>query len=1793
MSFSSKTLKKGLVVGDRYRIEELLGVGMMTNVYTCEDVSERGGRMVIKILHRAACPTERISLLSRQFSHLCRLRHPGLARMIDFGVMDDGLFVVQEFVSGKDIYSGSQGMNGEEILSLVMSLSQGVKYLHEHGIIHGNLKPSNAILSGKEQGKPNVKLLDFGLSGCLQLISVNESETPAYTAPEALMGRPVDTGSDMYSLGVLIYQLLTRRLPFEDADAGFLVQKHLQGSVDLRSVERLERGATLTDLLHRLLDKNPEQRPSCEETVALLAQAFGSSCVESGRMELEKYFSVAQFIGRKREMSLLRDCAVRVRESGRGWTVFLTGEAGSGKTRCMEELRAWALLEGWRVIEGSCGIREEGSYEPYRQILAKTEPGGKGAIFQFGNTSRIGSSEAFESSSEFAAGQFRDLLTRELVRRLSDKPTLLFLHDFHRADDATSTVLDYLSSDIQAHPVLMCISARSGEEIRGTLARVMELVARQQRGEILELEPLAEDNVGELVAQMTGACDLKDTLGTWMHKSIGGNPFFLEEMLKHLLEQELLKRESRKWRFVEEGLRNLEVPESVSAVLQRRLEKLSPHAAELAGWMALMNRPVSKGFLGSLMLQDYSEISEVLEELNQRQLVSLENKNTGEMVGFRHALISEVIRIGISKKRRQKMHQRIAGLLEEEYGKEGHLQELAMHYVNAGQSENGTKYALDAAELCKKEYADEAALQFYEYVLACRKFVPQSRIHEIAMDAAESYCTLGNPVRAISLLKKELSRNPRLESKTKAGLLLQLATSYRHRGDLNGLQVYAKKGLSLVRNKSGYRQRILRALLLTDLAYSHLLKSHSRRGLRLAGQALSAVPEARKSAVAGRVYSVISGLHWVACDLHSAVAAARESIEILEPLNQFHRLSAAFSQMGTCLVALGRLRAALEQHQRAVEVSELTRSVPLRSQALSNLGECLCRQGNLADATIASEKAVKLSIECGNLIIKHSCLATLAETKIAAGNYSGAEEILNELDEGKSPSGPVFSKAQAAYLSALLDFELGDFESTLRHLTHFHRFENSEAPAYEHELGKALKFRILYERGRKPQAIRSLMILDETVRRKHWPYNSCLIKLHLGECLIAEKEPESAGKVLKDAIRLARGMGSNPLLARARLLMGRALFQKSDGNPDFLLKHAKPEITAAKEISEKSGIPELTWRAHAELARIEEILSDWDSCLYHNSRAIEQLINLEAKVPKAKVQKFLAAFERGNTLLECEQRKSTVGSRGRFSSLRFSDFHEQQIRTLLGFSSVINSIRDLDSLLESIVDQLIQALEIERALVFLKEENTAKLELVKGRNRRGEAVEHPHQFSRELLDQVNRDGKPFLTADATRDPRLSGSDKSVAPSAGTILCAPLKVSGRILGVLYADHSAVSNTLNESTINMFATFCNLSAIAIDNALAHRQLIKEKTELEQYLHQTRQGYSEIVGKSRAVEALRDRIGLAAASPLDILITGESGTGKELVARAIHKNGRRKSGRFIPVDCGSLTDSLAEAELFGYRKGAFTGAAENRQGLLEAVQDGIVFLDEISNLPFRLQAKLLRVLQEREVRRIGENTPRKIDIQVVAATNKDLLEETKNGRFRKDLYYRLKAMEIRVPPLREHLEDVPLLIEWFLEKIADVEGGRFKRFSQECVELLKRYSYPGNIRELKNIVDSSYYSTVGGTMSPDELPPEVCGEEIEPIDSETNTASRIYQDILEGRGDFETLVKEPFLQHQFGSSVVRSIIQKALADTSGRYKESFERLRIPGKRYSITIQFLKRNRCYLDFRPFRRKQASAVKP
>ncbi len=255
--------------------------------------------------------------------------------------------------------------------------------------------------------------------------------------------------------------------------------------------------------------------------------------------------------------------------------------------------------------------------------------------------------------------------------------------------------------------------------------------------------------------------------------------------------------------------------------------------------------------------------------------------------------------------------------------------------------------------------------------------------------------------------------------------------------------------------------------------------------------------------------------------------------------------------------------------------------------------------------------------------------------------------------------------------------------------------------------------------------------------------------------------------------------------------------------------------------------------------------------------------------------------------------------------------------------------------------------------------------------------------------------------------------------------------------------------------------------VKNALKHNQLIVENRELrEELVGKFR--FDNIIGASDSLKAVLERVEKIAIRDTSVLITGESGTGKELIAQAIHYNSLRKENKFMAINCGALPESLLESELFGYKKGAFTGAKENRQGLLEAADGGTLFLDEVGNLPMNVQKTLLRFLQEQEFHRIGDTTPTKVDVRILSATNSDLKQAVKNGGFREDLYYRLNVVNIHLPPLRERKADIPLLATHFIALQNKKFDTSIKGLSPEAMEAVLSYDWLGNIRQLKNVIE-----------------------------------------------------------------------------------------------------------------------------
>ncbi|MBX3452468.1 MAG: sigma-54-dependent Fis family transcriptional regulator [Planctomycetaceae bacterium] len=249
--------------------------------------------------------------------------------------------------------------------------------------------------------------------------------------------------------------------------------------------------------------------------------------------------------------------------------------------------------------------------------------------------------------------------------------------------------------------------------------------------------------------------------------------------------------------------------------------------------------------------------------------------------------------------------------------------------------------------------------------------------------------------------------------------------------------------------------------------------------------------------------------------------------------------------------------------------------------------------------------------------------------------------------------------------------------------------------------------------------------------------------------------------------------------------------------------------------------------------------------------------------------------------------------------------------------------------------------------------------------------------------------------------------------------------------------------------------------------------------------------MIGQSTAMLDVYRLTRQVAASSATVLLLGETGTGKELIARAVHELSPRASGPFIRVNCGALSDSLLESELFGHVKGAFTSAFENRTGRFEAAHGGTIFLDEINSMSYTLQVKLLRVLQEQEFERVGDTKTVRVDVRIVAATNRDLLDEIDAGRFREDLFYRLNVVPIYLPPLRDRTEDIPALVQFFGKKYALANARTQPRISDDAIQMLKGYAWPGNVRELQNYVERATVLCANGDITPELFPPHVRGQ------------------------------------------------------------------------------------------------------
>ncbi len=446
------------------------------------------------------------------------------------------------------------------------------------------------------------------------------------------------------------------------------------------------------------------------------------------------------------------------------------------------------------------------------------------------------------------------------------------------------------------------------------------------------------------------------------------------------------------------------------------------------------------------------------------------------------------------------------------------------------------------------------------------------------------------------------------------------------------------------------------------------------------------------------------------------------------------------------------------------------------------------------------------------------------------------------------------------------------------------------------------------------------------------------------------------------------------------------------------------------------------------------------------------------------------------------------------------------LKTLYQVEKQIGGADDLDGVLVALADAaLLLVPRATHVTIVLRDEpdggrggtDEAGYVPVLTRVRRPEGGSQPPKdavpITRSIFRKVVRERAAVLAADAPTE--AFSSESLLGASIRSTIGVPLWKGEDILGVLQVDNRDAPSMFDSADLDALGVLAATASLAVANArlirrlkAAEEQLTKENSFLKRR-ERTRRGEIEIIGRSKAMTGLIDQLDKVAATRVTVLIEGETGTGKELVASALHYRSKRRDRLFVAQNCAAMPENLLESELFGHKRGAFTGATEEKKGLFDIADGGTLFLDEVTEMPMALQAKLLRVLQEGEIRPVGATHEKHVNVRIVAASNRNLEEEVKKGTFREDLYYRLKVFPLTVPPLRERREDIPLLAGHFLERYTKEIGKPVAGFAQDAMELMMGYEWPGNVRELENEVQRVVIQAeIDGFVTSDLLSPRV---------------------------------------------------------------------------------------------------------
>jgi transcriptional regulator with GAF, ATPase, and Fis domain/tRNA A-37 threonylcarbamoyl transferase component Bud32/tetratricopeptide (TPR) repeat protein len=1662
-------LRPGALVDDRYLVQHALGEGSEATAYAALD-RVSGQRRALKFF-RVDGGALAASRASQEFRRLHEIAHRSVVRVWDLGRSAEGeLYLVTDEVRGPPLVSiaaiADPGERRKRFEIVARDLADALAYLHGRGVIHGDISPVNIRLDA--EGRP--VLFDFGLAGAPRQAAGGAAGTLGYAAPEALVGER-GTAGDLFALGASLFEAWTGTPPFGVGMPA--VQRMLAGRAPLLSSVRGGLPAEWDAMLARLLEPQAEHRPaSARDLLRDIAHAIGGE-TSSIELDLRAPHSggdplAGVVVGRVAEREALRSIIERLAEgSAPRSVVAVSGPPGSGRRtlidlalRDVRIARAAQVIPRFEIVAG--GLRE---------LAARSgAPGAPGA------PSTIDSIDP--------AAPTPDVLERpvELEVPIDDQS--------RRRDRRFAALADRLEN--LAHDGPLCVvldedpdaaafaAFVAGAEPSGRLLLVIPAASPLERpfSRSLELPPLSAEAVAEMVRRAAGE-DAPPDAAAEIARASAGHAGVAALLTRRLVDA---IRAGDGDRFAVEA-----APE-LHRLLRDGFAALPPRARRLA--VALALEPEDALAPAAALAED------------ERAGAAAAARAAGWIVESPTGDGASTLRLA-SGAHRQIVMARLDVDPELRGTVERAERRLPADGVQRAEALAALGRAGEAAVIFRRaaELAEAAPDlgRAAAYLQRAEALAPDQIPFASLMTLVSGLATLGRYDEAHAAIERAAARAACAPERIQ--LAERTAWLRARQGDLAG----ARAALEAALVRDGAEGEPALGELRTRLGRLLVTMGRFDQALAVVGPALArgGTALAIETALLARAYSGdLAGARVLLVSLQDPAAEPRRSGR-LEPARLFYLTGLVDQLDGKPTAAVASYKQAFA---RAGEIGDLH---TLAAVAL-NLGALQSDAGAYGDALVATERATRELGRMGATAELGTALFNAANLFTQIGELGAARRALARAREEGARRGSVdLVEGFVTFVEADLERRAGEPARAARLYRDAALRLSAAGQAQAGSSALLSQAEALAEAGLRDEARQALSSAIRQ-RRAHpaVPAASAVAAPPVDASPVdasASIDPGAAA----DALGGVEGDDEELAMTRARVLLAAGAVDR----PEVTAAALAPALRRIADRAAALGRLPAAWRAALCAARL------WarrgDRALGNDALTFARRLFEEVR---------MATPERFRPGLESDPEARWLAHPGGEDAAHEAALAaraaqtEGRLRRLLRINKRLNSELRLPRLLEMIVDTVIELTDAERGFLLLEDES-GHLVVKVARNidqRTLDAAEF--ELSRSIARQAALGGEPIITVDAAGDARFSEAMSVSDLHLRSILAVPLQIKGRSAGTIYVDHRLRKGAFGSDAVSLVLDFAEQAAIAVENARLLGELRRRERQVEalnrrlevelsarreelsgikQELRENREAlavrydYRNIVGRTpRMLDLFRllDRI---TDTALPAVIQGESGTGKELVARAIHFNGPRRDRPFVSENCAAIPETLLESTLFGYARGAFTGADHDTRGLFEVADGGTLFLDEVAEMSPGMQGKLLRVLQAGEFRRVGSERTRKVDVRIVTATNRDLARMVEEGKFRQDLYFRLNVARIFLPPLRERREDVPLIVAHLMAKHAAQAGqGGGKVVEPSAMARLTEYRWPGNVRELENEIMRALAMS-GQRIGVDDLSPHVAAK------------------------------------------------------------------------------------------------------